>query len=82
MLFFFSVPFFSLGILNILIVYRLHARQNTSIQRSTFSSMSSNSFESASTRKRHQRQRNADRHITFMLIAVAIAFMVMSFPFQ
>jgi hypothetical protein len=39
------------------------------------------SLKSASTRKRHK-QRNADRHITFMLITVAIAFMVMSFPFQ
>ena len=36
---------------------------------------------SASTRKR-QRQKNIDRNITFMLIAVAIAFMVMSFPYQ
>lgn len=37
---------------------------------------------SASTRKRQQRQRNTDRNITFMLITVAIAFMVMSFPYQ
>jgi hypothetical protein len=40
------------------------------------------SLEAASTRKRHQRKRNTDRNITFMLITVAIAFMVMSFPFQ
>ncbi|CAF4387765.1 unnamed protein product [Rotaria magnacalcarata] len=35
-----------------------------------------------SARKRLQRQRNTDRNITFMLITVAIAFMVMTFPFQ
>ncbi len=78
------VPFIFLGILNILIVYRLRARQNTSIQRSMASSASTNvdpTLGSASTRKR-QRQKNTDRNITFMLIAVAIAFMVMSFPFQ
>jgi hypothetical protein len=40
------------------------------------------SLATASTRKRQQRQRNIDRNITFMLISVAIAFMVMSFPFQ
>jgi hypothetical protein len=77
-------PFIFLGILNILIVYRLRARQHTSIQRSMASS-SNNSADStagsASTRKR-QRQKNTDRNITFMLIAVAIAFMVMSFPYQ
>lgn len=82
--FFIVVPFIFLGILNILIVYRLHARRHTSIQRSMTSSSSTHSdstLGSASTRKR-QRQRNTDRNITFMLIAVAIAFMVMSFPFQ
>ena len=78
------MPFIFLGILNILIVYRLHARRNTSIQRSMAASASTHAdptLGSASTRKR-QRQRNTDRNITFMLIAVAIAFMVMSFPFQ
>lgn len=78
------VPFIFLGILNTLIVYRLHARRNTSIQRSMATSASTHAdptLGSASTRKR-QRQRNTDRNITFMLIAVAIAFMVMSFPFQ
>ena len=80
----FLVPFIFLGILNILIVYRLHARQNTLIQRSMTAAASTHvdpTLGSASTRKR-QRQRNTDRNITFMLIAVAIAFMVMSFPFQ
>lgn len=82
--FFVLVPFIFLGILNILIVYRLRTRQNTSIQRSMTTSASTNvdpTLGSASTRKR-QRQRNTDRNITFMLIAVAIAFMVMSFPYQ
>ncbi|CAF0925195.1 unnamed protein product [Adineta ricciae] len=83
-IFTYIVPFIFLGILNTLIVYRLRARQQTSIQRSMTSSSSTNvdpTLGSASTRKR-QRQRNTDRNITFMLIAVAIAFMVMSFPFQ
>ncbi|UJR28353.1 hypothetical protein I4U23_009595 [Adineta vaga] len=83
-IFTYIVPFIFLGILNILIVCRLHARQHTSIQRSMAASSSTNvdsTLGSASTRKR-QRQRNTDRNITFMLIAVAIAFMVMSFPFQ
>ncbi len=82
--FYYLVPFIFLGILNILIVSRLHARQQTSIQRSIGSSCNTYvdaTLGSASTRKR-QRQRNTDRNITFMLIAVAIAFMVMSFPFQ
>jgi len=83
--FIFLVPFIFLGILNILIVYRLHARQHTSLQRSMTSASSSTNADptlgTASTRKR-QRQKNTDRNITFMLIAVAIAFMVMSFPFQ
>ncbi len=84
--FLFLVPFIFLGILNILIVSRLHARQRTSIQRSTISTSSTSGtepqFVTTSTRKRQQRQRNTDRNITFMLITVAIAFMVMSFPFQ
>ncbi|CAF4860731.1 unnamed protein product, partial [Rotaria sp. Silwood1] len=83
-IFTYIAPFIFLGILNILIVYRLHARHHTSIQRSIVVSTNSNTdptLISASTRKR-QRQRNTDRNITFMLIAVAIAFMVMSFPFQ
>jgi ABC-type Na+ efflux pump permease subunit len=78
------VPFIFLGILNTLIVSRLRARQHTSIQRSATSSSAAktdSTIDSASTRKR-QRQKNTDRNITFMLIAVAIAFMVMSFPFQ
>jgi hypothetical protein len=79
------VPFIFLGILNILIVYRLHVRQNASIQRSMTPTSSSSgndpALKTASTRKR-QKQRNTDRHITIMLIAVAIAFMVMSFPYQ
>ena len=77
-------PFIFLGILNILIVYRLHARHHTSIHRSMVSSGSTTgdpTVGTASTRKR-QRQRNVDRNITFMLIAVAVAFMVMSFPYQ
>ena len=82
----FLAPFIFLGILNILIVYRLHTRQHTLIQRSIMSTSSGSgidpSLASASTRKRQQRQRNADRNITFMLITVAIAFMVMSFPYQ
>jgi hypothetical protein len=81
---FLLAPFIFLGILNILIVSRLHARQNTSIQRSMATAASTHvdpTLDSASTRKR-QRQRNTDRNITFMLIAVAIAFMVMSFPYQ
>ena len=80
-----QVPFFFLGILNTLIVYRLHARHNTSIQRSMVTSSSTTGTDltlgSASTRKR-QRQKNVDRNITFMLIAVAFAFMIMSFPYQ
>ncbi|CAF0771657.1 unnamed protein product [Adineta steineri] len=83
-IFTYIVPFISLGILNTLIVYRLQARQNTSIQRSMTTTSSTNvdpTLGSASTRKR-QRQRNIDRNITFMLIAVAVAFMVMSFPYQ
>ncbi len=79
-------PFIFLGILNILIVYRLHTRRHTSIQQSMKStgggSRNDLSVEAASTRKRQQRKRNTDRNITFMLITVAIAFMVMSFPFQ
>ncbi|CAF4548980.1 unnamed protein product [Rotaria sp. Silwood1] len=85
-IFTYIVPFFFLGVLNILIVYRLHARQNTVIQRSLMQSSSTftndSSFGSSSTRKRQQRQRNTDRNITLMLIAVAIAFMVMIFPYQ
>ncbi|CAF2395415.1 unnamed protein product [Rotaria sp. Silwood2] len=83
-IFTYIAPFIFLGILNILIVYRLHNRHHTSIQRSVAISTNSNTdptLASASTRKR-QRQKNTDRNITFMLIAVAIAFMVMSFPFQ
>lgn len=84
--FFLSVPFFFLGILNTLLVFRLHARQHTSIQRSMMSTGSNSTIDpnsgSASTRKRQQRQRNTDRNITFMLITVAVAFMVMSFPYQ
>ena len=79
-------PFIFLGILNILIVYRLHTRQHSSIQQSIKSTGSGSrndpSLAATSTRKRQQRQRNTDRNITFMLITVAIAFMVMSFPYQ
>ena len=81
---YFLVPFISLFILNILIVCRLRERQHTSMQRSMATSSSTKTDskkDSASTRKR-QRQKNTDRNITFMLIAVAIAFMVMSFPYQ
>ncbi|CAF2410630.1 unnamed protein product [Rotaria sp. Silwood2] len=85
-IFTYIVPFFFLGILNILIVYRLHARQNTVIQRSLMQSSSTfntdSSFGSSSTRKRQHKQRNTDRNITLMLITVAIAFMVMTFPYQ
>ncbi|CAF0799624.1 unnamed protein product [Rotaria sordida] len=83
-IFTYIAPFIFLGILNTLIVYRLHARHNTSIQRSMATptnSTTDSTLATASTRKR-QRQRNTDRNITFMLIAVAIAFMVMSFPYQ
>ncbi|CAF0926781.1 unnamed protein product [Adineta steineri] len=80
------IPFIFLGILNILICYRLHTRQQTSIQQSLKTANNKNRNESssasASVRKRIQRQRNTDRNITVMLITVAIAFMVMSFPFQ
>lgn len=79
-------PFIFLGILNILIIYRLRTRQHGVIQRSILSTSNSGGMDpsliNASTRKRQQRQRNADRNITFMLITVAIVFMVMSFPFQ
>jgi hypothetical protein len=82
----FLAPFIFLGILNILIVYRLHTRQHSLIQHSTRSTSSASGVDSSlvstSTRKRQQRQRNIDRNITFMLITVAIAFMVMSFPYQ
>lgn len=85
-IFTYIVPFFFLGILNTLLVFRLHARQHTSIQRSMMSTSSNSTIDptsgSASTRKRQQRQRNTDRNITFMLITVAVAFMVMSFPYQ
>ncbi|CAF2140769.1 unnamed protein product [Rotaria magnacalcarata] len=83
-IFTYIVPFIFLGILNTLIVHRLHTRHHTSIQRALPTSGSANTertLVTASARKRH-RQRNIDRNITFMLIAVAIAFMVMSFPFQ
>ncbi|CAM2703294.1 unnamed protein product [Rotaria socialis] len=83
-IFTYIVPFIFLGILNTLIVYRLHTRHHTSLQRTLPTSGSTNTektLATVSTRNR-QRQRNTDRNITFMLIAVAIAFMVMSFPFQ
>ncbi|CAF0839212.1 unnamed protein product [Adineta ricciae] len=85
-IFTYIAPFIFLGILNILIVYRLHARQQTAIQHSLkvtkVGHRTGASSASTSMRKRQQRQRNTDRNITFMLITVAIAFMVMSFPFQ
>ncbi|CAF1091408.1 unnamed protein product [Rotaria magnacalcarata] len=82
-IFTYIVPFFFLGILNTLIAYRLHVRQNTSIQRSLMQSANIIGVDATlSARKRLQRQRNTDRNITFMLITVAIAFMVMTFPFQ
>ncbi|CAF1258797.1 unnamed protein product [Rotaria sordida] len=85
-IFTYIVPFFFLGILSSLIVYRLHTRQNTVIQRSIMQTSKTFSIDSScgtsSTRKRQQKQRNIDRNITFMLIVVAIAFMVMTFPYQ
>ncbi|UJR21138.1 hypothetical protein I4U23_024237 [Adineta vaga] len=85
-IFTYIAPFIFLGILNILIVYRLHTRQQTSIQHSLKVTKTANRTDSSlattSIRKRQQRQRNTDRNITFMLITIAIAFMVMSFPFQ
>ena len=70
--------------LNSLIVYRLHTRQQSSTKHSMIptSNVSSNDLTTMSSSKRIQRQRNTDRNITLMLITVAIAFMVMSFPYQ
>ncbi|CAF2744884.1 unnamed protein product [Rotaria sp. Silwood2] len=85
-IFTYVVPFFFLVILNILIVHRLHTRQNTSINRAIAQTndvvIHDTSPETSSTRKRMQKQQNIDRNITFMLITVAIVFMVMRFPWQ
>ncbi|CAF1180421.1 unnamed protein product, partial [Didymodactylos carnosus] len=69
-------PFTILGILNSFIIHRLRARQNNSI-RSTHSERNSSSI-----RTRTRQRQNTDRNITFMLITVALAFMLMSFPYQ
>ncbi|CAF4772441.1 unnamed protein product, partial [Rotaria sp. Silwood2] len=83
-IFTYVVSFFFLVILDILIVHRLHTRQSTSINRAIVQTNDAVTHDASpgtsSTRKRMQKQQNIDRNMTFMLITVAIVFMVMRFP--